>query len=550
MELVSPSGAVSKLSPPFSGLEGTAVPPAIFPLTATFRFGSAKHLGENAAGVWKLRIADHSRTIVGTLKSWNITARGHGSSPGGPDIDEVDPGVGALTVSWKAPADIGGSSVTSYDLRYILSDAPAKADDHWRVEEGVWTSGNLAYTVAGLEDDNRYDLQIRAVNDAGPGPWSAKGKGTPSTSAPSAPAIASIIPGDGTLAVAWTAPADTGAAAVIAYDARYIETTGDETADANWTVLDSVWTNGDLVYVIRGLANGVEYDVQVRGVNSAGDGPWSITFTGTPRQEDVSVTLYWEQTKLTVDEGAATVTLRAVSLTGEDREPLADFTFDATVATAAGSASPTGDYGEVSTTATFAAADYVQETVGGVTRYRAVKELTVVVTDDELDEPDEELTAALAYSVPGLPHLLTGATTATVTITDNDHVPVTVGWRESAVPVDEGSGTVTLYAVAVTTKDKRPEDGFSFQALVSTSAGSALSPDDYARLFDTVTFTRSDFRRATVNGQRRYRAAKQVTVTIADDTIDEAAEGFDVTSPTPTPASPTCREGPPRPRLP
>ena len=49
VELVSPSGAVSTLSPsaPISGA-----------LTTEFRFGSARHLGEDAAGEWTLRIKD------------------------------------------------------------------------------------------------------------------------------------------------------------------------------------------------------------------------------------------------------------------------------------------------------------------------------------------------------------------------------------------------------------------------------------------------------------------------------------------------------------
>ena len=69
--------------------------------------------------------------------------------------------------------------------------------------------------------------------------------------------------------------------------------------------------------------------------------------------------------------------------------------------------------------------------------------------------------------------------------------------------------------------DKRPEDGFSFDASISTSDGSAAQPGDYTQVNDTVTFSRNDFSRVTVNGERRYRAVKQVQVTIQDDTSDE-----------------------------
>ena len=45
-----------------------------------------------------------------------------------------------------------------------------------------------------------------------------------------------------------------------------------------------MWTtgDGDLRYKLDGLTNDTEYDVQVRAVNTNGDGDWSTTTTGTP----------------------------------------------------------------------------------------------------------------------------------------------------------------------------------------------------------------------------------------------------------------------------
>ena len=108
-------------------------------------------------------------------------------------------------------------------------------------------------------------------------------------------------------------------------------------------------------------------------------------------------------------------------------------------------------------------------------------------------------------------------------------MPVTLSWDQSDVTVDEDDGSATLRAFAVTTVDKRPKGGFSFDASTSTSDGTASQPDDYMQLDETVTFTRSDFSRVTVNGQPRYRAAKQIVVNIEDDTTDEIEEGFTVT---------------------
>ena len=68
---------------------------------------------------------------------------------------------------------------------------------------------------------------------------------------PAAPAIDAVAAGSESLAVTWTAPADTGTSAITAYDLRYILTSADETMDANWTIVDDVWTTGSGVALAR-----------------------------------------------------------------------------------------------------------------------------------------------------------------------------------------------------------------------------------------------------------------------------------------------------------
>ena len=75
IELESPSGAVSKLTVPFN----TRNDPFNFwvRLNGQFRFGSARHLGEDPNGVWKLRLTDNFPALGGTLRSWSIKVYGH-----------------------------------------------------------------------------------------------------------------------------------------------------------------------------------------------------------------------------------------------------------------------------------------------------------------------------------------------------------------------------------------------------------------------------------------------------------------------------------------
>ncbi|MYE54491.1 MAG: fibronectin type III domain-containing protein [Chloroflexi bacterium] len=36
-------------------------------------------------------------------------------------------------------------------------------------------------------------------------------------------------------------------------------------------------------HMITGLTNGKQYDFAIRAINGAGPGPWTTTFTATPR---------------------------------------------------------------------------------------------------------------------------------------------------------------------------------------------------------------------------------------------------------------------------
>ena len=70
-------------------------------------------------------------------------------------------------------------------------------------------------------------------------------------------------------------------------------------------------------------------------------------------------------------------------------------------------------------------------------------------------------------------HLKGGNSRTRVTIADDDHVPVVLSWEQPELAVLEDAGRVALRAVAVTTEDKIPENGFTFDVTVSTTDGDA-----------------------------------------------------------------------------
>ena len=172
IELVSPSGSVSKLVGHFNTYERFG---EYVPLHNPLRFGSARHLGEDPNGEWKLRVADRIPDMAGSLASWNITVYGHESTPGPPIVDWITTGDDSLIVGWVTPTQIGVSAATAYDLRYISASADETVDSNWTVVEDAWTAnsgGNLEYTITGLLRDIRYAVQVRAVNEVGAGRWS------------------------------------------------------------------------------------------------------------------------------------------------------------------------------------------------------------------------------------------------------------------------------------------------------------------------------------------------------------------------------------------
>ena len=183
--LESPLGTVSTLSVPFDTYND--LDPSIdhVKLDGEFRFGSARHLGENPNGYWRLGLMDYiGNGIEGSLVSFEIKVYGHEPVPGVPWVVGVTELGGALRAWWTPPGENKGPEVTSYDVRYIETAEDESDDENWTLEEEAWTSedgGELEYRIEDLTVGTEYGVQVRAANRSGPGPWSETRRGTPWT---------------------------------------------------------------------------------------------------------------------------------------------------------------------------------------------------------------------------------------------------------------------------------------------------------------------------------------------------------------------------------
>ena len=185
--LVSPSGAESRLAVPLDTVTDGGLFGTYLSLYGEYRFGSAKHLGEDPNGEWKLRITDHYPIVDGLLDSWTITVYGHEQKAGPPMLDSVEGVDDSLAVAWSEPEQKAGLPVTGYDLRHVRTEDDETVDDNWTVVEDIWTAdtgGALEYSLVGLALRERHDVQVRATNDWGKGEWSVIATGTPGNAKP------------------------------------------------------------------------------------------------------------------------------------------------------------------------------------------------------------------------------------------------------------------------------------------------------------------------------------------------------------------------------
>ena len=98
------------------------------------------------------------------------------SAPGAPAVTATAGATDRLDVGWKAPENAGRPAIVSYDLRYREG---ASGDEWTDGPQDVAAAATATTTamIAGLTDGTSYEVQVRATNDEGDGPWSESGSG-------------------------------------------------------------------------------------------------------------------------------------------------------------------------------------------------------------------------------------------------------------------------------------------------------------------------------------------------------------------------------------
>ena len=388
---------------------------------------------------------------------------------------------------------------------------------------------NLAVTItndAAVEANETIELGIAAAAGGDTSPnslYTRHAQGSLATvTITSEDALPAAVTGLGVTAdntkldLSWTAPADTGSAALSGYDVHYTSAPGTgngavlDDAPASGNDASAAWvavsrTGTTTTQAITGLDNDQEYRVRVRAVNAVGGGPW-VRRTGTPDAK----TYGFSQVGYETTPGTSVLADIALS----DAAPSGGLAL--TITQLLGASVPTGVCGDVAlaTAADIGANPPTSVTVSGGTT-------TASITYPIADNGDDLVGGGECFAVR--------LGTSTTGWTAGDAVvPVTIRRASGLIAMGSDAAATAKYAAAVAetvtggtlsvpvTVDHLPNESTTFTIAVLTG-GTATEDTDFSIATKTVTFAPGDAGKM-----------QNLTVTITNDAAVEGSETIEL----------------------
>jgi hypothetical protein len=171
-----------------------------------------------------------------------------------------------VTLDWTAPTNLGGGTLLGYKVEYATTAAYSSPT----VASSLADPASTRFVVNGLTNGQLYWFRVTAVTDVDAGGY-AMTSATPigGASFPTLLSASTTAADRNSMQLSWSAPADTGGAAIVGYR---IERSTD---GITWTRVVAN-TGATTQWNARGLVNGTAYQFRVSAITRNGFGAPAI----------------------------------------------------------------------------------------------------------------------------------------------------------------------------------------------------------------------------------------------------------------------------------
>ena len=236
--------------------------------------GTAKGWSQNETGQW-MYYNQSGKKVTGWLTTsggsyyFNTNGKLAVSVSNSPTSSTYDSVTGTVTTEDNSGVSFIGWCLSSNGANYTDTDGFTDI-----TETGKFTVSSNGWYAVGIVDGvgnfSYMQIQITDISTASRGSSGGGSIGGGTTiSVPSVPQSLTTTPGDGQVALTWTAPTSNGGSGITKYQVQKDSDT--------WVDVMS-----GLTYTFTGLTNGQSYTFQVRAVNSVGSSE-AATTTATPQ---------------------------------------------------------------------------------------------------------------------------------------------------------------------------------------------------------------------------------------------------------------------------
>ena len=199
---------------------------------------------------------------AGGIGESSLTASAPVGVPGVPTNLAATPLAASVRLTWTAPTQNGGSSISDYVI-----ESSDDSGETWTTFADS-TSTSTSATVTGLTNGESYWFRVSASNALGTGAPSTHVVAVPwEVLSPSAPRDLIVTSVQLTsIGLSWTAPSTDGGGAIVDYVIEHSSNSG-----GTWVTFNDVRSTVRST-TVTGLTSGVRYLFRVSAVNSAGQG--------------------------------------------------------------------------------------------------------------------------------------------------------------------------------------------------------------------------------------------------------------------------------------